>query len=168
MFEGLDLKRVAQVDDAEFIMNTGPWRDEEKVSDYEDLLQAALKRSLPMVCVNPDLEVIRGGVRIICAGALAKRYEEIGGEVRYQGKPYPEIYGNCFETLGIKDKRRVVAIGDSLRTDIAGAEAAGIDAILVTEGLHKDEIGAATSVAIAAYAARAGHFPKAAIKRLAW
>jgi HAD superfamily hydrolase (TIGR01459 family) len=168
MFDGLELERVAEVKDAEFIMNTGPWRDEEKVSDYEDLLQRSRRRSLPMVCVNPDLEVIRGGVRIICAGALAKRYEEIGGAVRWQGKPYPEIYGNCFERLGIEDKRRVVAIGDSLRTDIAGAEAAGIDAILVTEGLHREEIGAATPEAIAAYAARAGHFPKAAIKRLAW
>jgi HAD superfamily hydrolase (TIGR01459 family) len=167
MFDGLDLKRVG-VAEAEFIMNTGPWRDEEKVSDYEELLQTSRRRGIPMVCVNPDLEVIRGGVRIICAGALARRYEEIGGTVRWQGKPYPEIYGNCFETLGIEDKRRVVAVGDSLRTDIAGAEAAGIDSVLVTDGLHKEEIGAATPEAVTAYAARAGHFPKAAIRRLAW
>jgi HAD superfamily hydrolase (TIGR01459 family) len=166
MFEGLALERVARVEDAQFIMNTGPWRDEEQVSDYEDLMRAAVARGLPMVCVNPDLEVIRGGRRIICAGALAQRYEQLGGDVRYNGKPHPEIYGRCFEMLGV-DRRRVLAIGDSLRTDIAGAAAAGIDSVLVTAtGLHKEE--AATPEAIAAAVARAGLHPKGAIARLIW
>jgi len=167
MFEGLDLERVANIEDAGFIMNTGPWRDEEQVSDYEDLMQKGVARNLPMVCVNPDLEVIRGGTRIICAGALAQRYEQIGGDVRYNGKPYPEIYGPCFAMLGIADKRRVIAIGDSLRTDIAGANAAGIDSVLVTgTGLHKDE--AATPEALEDAAARTGHRPSGVLDRLNW
>ena len=168
MFEGLDLERVADIADAAFIMNTGPWRDEEQVADYEEKLQAGVRRNLPMVCVNPDLEVIRGGQRIICAGALAQRYEELGGDVRYQGKPYPEIYGACFETLGIADKRRVLAIGDSLRTDIAGAAAAGIDSALVLSGLHGDELGAATPEAIERTVGRAGHRPTIILPGLAW
>jgi HAD superfamily hydrolase (TIGR01459 family) len=166
MFEGLDLARVPKIDDASFIMNTGPWRDEEQVSDYEDLMRAGVARKLPMVCVNPDLEVIRGGTRIICAGALAQRYEELGGDVRYEGKPYKEIYGRCFDMLGMTDKRRVLAIGDSLRTDIAGAEAAGIDSVLVTAtGLHRDET---SSEAIAAACERAGVRPTGLLARLAW
>jgi HAD superfamily hydrolase (TIGR01459 family) len=165
MFDGLDLERVAQIADASFIMNTGPWRDEEQVSDYEALMRESAGRKLPMVCVNPDLEVYRGGVRIICAGALAQRYEQLGGEVRYEGKPHKEIYGRCFEALGV-DKRRVLAIGDSLRTDIAGAKAAGIDSVLVTAtGLHKEET---SPEAIAAACDRAGVRPTAIMARLSW
>jgi len=166
MFEGLELERVKRIAEASFIMNTGPWRDEEQVSDYEDLMREGVARELPMVCVNPDLAVIRGGVRIICAGALAQRYAELGGDVRYEGKPYKEIYGRCFETLGVIDRRRVLAIGDSLHTDIAGAEAAGIDSVLVIEtGLHKDE---ASPEAIAAACAKAGVRPMGTLARLAW
>jgi HAD superfamily hydrolase (TIGR01459 family) len=166
MFDGLDLERVKRIEDASFIMNTGPWRDEEQVSDYEALMREGVARKLPMVCVNPDLAVYRGGVRIICAGALAQRYEELGGDVRYEGKPYKEIYGRCFETLGVTDKRRVLAIGDSLHTDIAGAEAAGINSALVIEtGLHKDE---SSPEAIAAACAKAGRRPTGALARLVW
>jgi ribonucleotide monophosphatase NagD (HAD superfamily) len=96
-----------------------------------------------MVCANPDLAVVRGGKRIICAGALARRYQEMGGDVRDYGKPHPAIYDVCLRRLGIADRTRVLAIGDSLRTDIAGAEAAGIPAALVLGGLHAEEFGAA-------------------------
>ncbi len=173
LFVGLDLERVAEIADAGFIMNTGPWRDEEKVSDYETTLAAGARLGLPMICVNPDLEVIRGGTRIICAGALAQRYEALGGNVRWIGKPHLPIYRLCFDMLGVADKSRVLAIGDSLRTDIAGAEAVGIDSILVTGGLHADELGTAAgqapdAAAVAAACARAGHFPTAAMAHLAW
>ncbi len=173
LFDGLDLERVPDIEAAELIMNTGPWRDEEKVSDYEATLAEGARRGLPMICVNPDLEVIRGGVRIICAGALALRYEALGGTVRWIGKPHPPIYRLCFDMLGVADRRRVLAIGDSLRTDIAGAEAVGIDSILVTGGLHANELGQAAGVrpseaAIAAACARAGHFPTAALAHLTW
>ncbi len=173
LFEGLDLERVRDIAAADFIMNTGPWRDEEKVADYEATLAEGARRGLPMICVNPDLEVIRGGVRIICAGALALRYEALGGAVRWIGKPHMPIYALCFEMLGVADRARVLAVGDSLRTDIAGAETVGIDSVLVTGGLHAEELGAAaggrpSEAAIAAACARAGHFPTAAMPHLAW
>ena len=72
-----------------------------------------------MVCANPDLEVIRGGRKIICAGSLALRYEELGGAVRWLGKPRAEIYEYCFRELSHFDKSRIAAIGDSFRTDLA-------------------------------------------------
>jgi HAD superfamily hydrolase (TIGR01459 family) len=173
LFDGLDLERVTDIGAAGFIMNTGPWRDEETVADYEETLAEGARRGLPMICVNPDLEVIRGGRRIICAGALALRYEELGGNVRWIGKPHTPIYGLCFDMLGVADKSRVLAVGDSLRTDIAGAEAVGIDSVLVTGGLHANELGVASGEApsesaVAAACARAGHFPNAAIPHLSW
>jgi ribonucleotide monophosphatase NagD (HAD superfamily) len=126
-----------------------------------------------MICANPDHEVIRGERRLICAGALAARYEELGGTVRYYGKPYPEVYRRCFELLGIKDRARILAVGDSLRTDIAGADGAGIDSVLVTGGLHAEEMGLEPgslpdAATLAAACRRAGHTPIAAIPRLVW
>ena len=137
----MSLERVDGVAEADFILNTGPWEDDETVADYEERLVAGAARKLPMVCANPDIEVIRAGKRIICAGALAKRYEQLGAPVAYHGKPYPEAYRGAMELMGIPDRGRVVAIGDSLLTDIKGGVAAGLDAILVTSGIHGAELG---------------------------
>jgi hypothetical protein len=93
-----------------------------------------------MVCANPDLVVIHRGKAEICAGAIAQRYEQLAGPVQYFGKPHPPIYRDCFALLGISDRRRILAVGDSLRTDIAGANAAGIDGLLVLGGIHQEEL----------------------------
>jgi HAD superfamily hydrolase (TIGR01459 family) len=171
--EGLGLDVVESVEEAEFVLNTGPGDDDETVADYEDVLEAAARRSLPMICANPDTEVIRGGRRIVCAGALALRYEELGGEVRSHGKPHAPSYRRCFELLRVGDRRRVLAVGDSLRTDIAGADAAGIDSALVTGGLHAEELGLAPGSPpdpdrLARACAAAGHVPVAAMAAFAW
>ncbi|OIR06167.1 phosphoglycolate phosphatase [mine drainage metagenome] len=141
IFEGLDLDLVTEVAEADFLMNTGPDKFEETVADYAPLLDQALARRLPMVCANPDLIVIRKGQEIICAGMLARYYAERGGDVRYRGKPDPAIYGTCLEILGLSDRARVMAVGDSFHTDIAGARAAGIDVLFCTGGIHAAEIG---------------------------
>jgi ribonucleotide monophosphatase NagD (HAD superfamily) len=126
-----------------------------------------------MICANPDLVVIHEGRPAICAGALAQRYEALGGHVRWHGKPYPSVYQTCFAALGISERRRILAVGDSLRTDIAGAEAAGIDSVLVTGGIHSEQFGAAPGdlpdrarldIALAA----SGRRPTAAIARFRW
>ena len=95
-----------------------------------------------MVCANPDLVVIHDGKPALCAGALAEQYAAIGGRVRWHGKPYPSVYDSCLGLLGIADRRRILAIGDSLRTDIAGAEGAGIDSLLIAGGVHAAEFSA--------------------------
>jgi ribonucleotide monophosphatase NagD (HAD superfamily) len=92
-----------------------------------------------MVCANPDLVVIHNGKPALCAGALAEEYERLGGKVRWHGKPHPSVYTSCLTLLGIEDRRRLLAIGDSLRTDIAGAAAAGIDSLLIAGGIHAAE-----------------------------
>ena len=114
----------------------------EKPEDYEDELRVLSERSLPMICANPDIVIHRGDTPVYCAGALARRYEEIGGVVVYAGKPYLPIYGRAVaeaeRALGsLIDRRRVLAIGDGMKTDIAGAAAAGIDALFITGGIHR-------------------------------
>ena len=94
-----------------------------------------------MICANPDLVVVRGGRKIICAGSLAIRYEELGGAVRWLGKPKAEIYEYCFRQLAEFDKSRIAAIGDSFRTDLAGASNAGVAPIFVAAGIHAEELG---------------------------
>jgi HAD superfamily hydrolase (TIGR01459 family) len=173
MLGGLDLHRVERMEEAEFILATGVDWDDDKLDIYEPALAVGAKNRLPMICANPDLVVIRGGKRVLCAGTLARRYEELGGQVRYFGKPYPPIYELSFAHMGIGERARIVAIGDSLRTDIAGAEAAGIDAVLVTGGIHAEELGIAHGEhpdpqALAEACARAGHIPIAAIPAFVW
>ncbi len=139
--EGLDLELVETAEEAEFILNTGPAGWDDRVEDYGPLLRRALERGLPMVCANPDLVVMHGGRLALCAGALAQWYEDRGGRVRWHGKPFRSVYETCFALLGIDDLSRILAIGDSLRTDIEGAAAAGIDSVLIVGGVHADEFG---------------------------
>lgn len=142
MRDELDLAFVDQPEAADFILNTGPAGWEDSIEDYAPVLHAAQERHLPMVCANPDLVVIHNGKPALCAGALAEHYEEIGGRVRWHGKPYPSVYGSCVGLLGIGERGRLLAIGDSLRTDIAGAANAGIDSLLIAGGVHAAEFGA--------------------------
>lgn len=141
MLEGLDLERVGRIADADFILNTGPWGWEETPENYEKRLAEAKARDLPMVCANPDLVVMHQNRLMICAGTLADLYERMGGRVAWHGKPHRAVYERCFEALGVEDPRRVLAVGDSLRTDIAGANNVGIDALLVAGGIHSEEFG---------------------------
>jgi ribonucleotide monophosphatase NagD (HAD superfamily) len=117
--------------------------------------------------------VIRGDKREICAGAIARAYEDLGGEVRYHGKPYPGVYEDCFALVDPLARDRIAAIGDSLRTDIAGARAAGIDGIFVTGGLQGEELGADAEgnvepARLTAFCDAAGETPAAALPVLRW
>jgi HAD superfamily hydrolase (TIGR01459 family) len=171
MRQGLDLDFVDAVEAADFILNTGPAGWEDTLDDYAPLLAAAQARDLPMVCANPDLVVMHGGKMALCAGALAERYESIGGRVRWHGKPYPSVYASCLGLLGIAEKRRILAIGDSLRTDIAGAAAAGIPSLLVAGGIHAAEFrtdGELDRERIAAALAKAGVQPIGVCSAFVW
>jgi HAD superfamily hydrolase (TIGR01459 family) len=173
MTEGLDVVRVEAPGEADFLLNTGPWGWDETTEKYEPILAAARARDLPMVCANADLSVIHRGRRIICAGTLAQRYEELGGRVSWHGKPYPSVYEASLAMLGIANRRRVLAVGDSLRTDIAGARAAGIDAVWIVGGLHAEELGVRPGELpdekrVAAALAAAGEAPLAVASGFAW
>ena len=138
VLDGRDLTRVERPEDASLLLNTGPDDRFEPTSiePYLPEVAACLAAGLPMICANPDLEVIRaGGVRVVCAGALALWYEERGGKVRWIGKPHPEIYATTLAMLGVPASR-TLAIGDALRTDVAGAQVAGVDCCWVLGGIH--------------------------------
>ena len=172
LFDGLDLEFVLEPGDADLIVNTGPWGASETVANYEEILQEGAQSRVKMICANPDLEVIRGGRRMICAGALAERYEALGGSVIYYGKPKRPIYDTCLSQLGNPDPGKVLAIGDSLRTDIAGATAIGIDSVLVLGGIHEEEFSefakATIETKIFQRCEKSGIMPTKAISSFCW
>jgi HAD superfamily hydrolase (TIGR01459 family) len=168
VMEGLPLQRVAEPAMAQFVLNTGP-DDTLGPTDpapYDPILRACRAAGLSMICANPDLEVIRGGTRVICAGLLAQRYEVLGGSVRWIGKPDPAVYAPVLDMLDLP-KSRVLAVGDALRTDVAGATSVGIDACWVLGGIHAEELGD-DPARIQAAASAASLAPVATIPAFIW
>jgi len=173
VLEGLPLELADSPASADFVLNTGPddHRNPSDMAEFEPVLQDCARYRLKMVCGNPDLEVIRGGVRVLCAGALAVRYRELGGDVRSLGKPDPAIYQPVLERLGLPPDR-VLAVGDSLRTDIAGAAAVDLASCWVLDGIHRaevmDDAGGFDTAKAQAEADAAGLAPVATLPRFAW
>ncbi|WP_426959253.1 TIGR01459 family HAD-type hydrolase [Muricoccus radiodurans] len=161
---------VTSPEEADWVLNTGP--DPERgrldLTRYQPELDACRARDLPMICVNPDRRVVSGGRLLLCAGALSERYAEMGGRTLEVGKPDPATYPHALEPLALP-KDAVVAIGDSPHTDLAGAQAAGLDAIWALGGLAAEEgLGTADSETLAARALAEGVAPLAALRALRW
>ena len=122
-----------KIDKCDFILCTGLFDEyEDDLEYYKKLLKDHVSKKL--ICTNPDLTVHRGDVEELCAGSVAKVFEQLGGEAVYFGKPYEEVYKMCF-----KKNERVLAIGDNLRTDIKGANILNFDCVYISEGVHRDE-----------------------------
>lgn len=132
-----DGARITQsISDAGWILNAGPNHPPESLDDYEERLREGVARGLPMLCANPDKTVLQGGERLICAGALAERYADLGGAVVHIGKPHGLVFQRCAELLGIVDHQRILMVGDNLETDILGANRVGYHSLLVASGVH--------------------------------
>ena len=122
------------IEKCDFILCTGLFDDHDNdLNYYKSFLREYISKQF--VCTNPDLTVHRGSLEELCAGSIAKVFEELGGKVSYFGKPYPEVYNLCFEK-----SEKVLAIGDNLRTDVKGANNLKLDCIFITDGVHRDEI----------------------------
>jgi HAD superfamily hydrolase (TIGR01459 family) len=167
----------ASAESADYVVCTGLFDDEKETpEDYRPLLMRLRERNLFMVCANPDLVVERGERLVYCAGSIADLYASLGGEVLYAGKPHRPIYETALAKAaaarGEKPRLdRVLAIGDSVRTDLAGATAFGIDCLFVTAGIHAEELGSREDPDLAALGtifAAAGEMPKAVTRRLVW
>jgi HAD superfamily hydrolase (TIGR01459 family) len=176
MFEGLDAP-VAPVDTADYVVCSGLYDDTvETPQDYDDLIHEMRKRGLTMICANPDVVVERGEHLVYCAGAIADAYAAARGTVVYAGKPYRPIYEQALAAAGHArsgraDPSSVLAIGDSVRTDLKGATAFGVDCLFVAGGIHAEELGGRDALDPAALNdmfAAAGLFPRAVTRRLAW
>jgi HAD superfamily hydrolase (TIGR01459 family) len=168
--EELDIPLVSTPAEAEWLLNTGPdpLTGARSADPYQPLLEDCARHKLPMLCVNPDRAVMVGGERLICAGAFADRYLELGGDVMEIGKPDPMVYETVLATLGVP-AARVVAIGDTPHTDLLGARNAGIDAVWAMTGLAADHMGPDPSAALLeAEAARQHVSPIAALRSLRW
>jgi HAD superfamily hydrolase (TIGR01459 family) len=176
IFEGLDAP-IAPLEGADYAVCSGLTDDTvETPQDYHGLIERMRARGLAMICANPDVVVERGDKLVYCAGAIADLYAAAGGEVIFAGKPYRPIYEQALAIAraahrGPVDHRRVVAIGDSVRTDLKGAAAFGVDCVFVTAGIHAEELGGRERPSAAALSdifAAAGLFPKAVMRQLAW
>jgi HAD superfamily hydrolase (TIGR01459 family) len=166
--------KLASLEEADYAVCTGLFDDtKETPADYESTLQEIRARKMPFICANPDLIVHCGDKVAFCAGALAKRLGEIGGDPIYCGKPHAPIYrvalrGAEFARGKPIAKRRVLAVGDSMRTDIAGAAAQGFDTLFVTAGIHVADVhgGGDETAALAALFRRENLRPSATVKTL--
>jgi HAD superfamily hydrolase (TIGR01459 family) len=176
MFAGLDSPLVG-VESADYVVCSGLFDDTtESPQDYAALIAAMRERDLPMVCANPDIVVERGEQLVYCAGAIADAYAAAGGSVLYAGKPYRPIYEQAVEVARRARGReiepaRLLAIGDSVRTDLQGAAAFGIDCLFVTGGIHAEELGGRdrpNAAALGDIFAAAGLAPRAVMQRLVW
>jgi HAD superfamily hydrolase (TIGR01459 family) len=176
IFAGLDVT-FAPAETADYVVCSGLFDDtSETPENYRELLAAMRARALFMVCANPDIVVERGEELVYCAGALADAYAALGGEVLYCGKPYAPIYEAALGKAAVlrgeaTPRRRVLAIGDSVRTDLKGAAAFGVDCLFVISGLHAEEAGGRDAPDLSglnAMFAAAGVAPKAVTRRLAW
>jgi HAD superfamily hydrolase (TIGR01459 family) len=177
LYAGLGLDFVP-LDEARFIACTGPFDDDvETPEDYRDLLTAAAARNLPMICANPDKVVQRGDRLVYCGGALAELYETLGGTAIMAGKPYEPIYqaslARASELAGTPiDTGRVLAIGDGVGTDVAGANAQGLDVLFIAAGIHGAEAqgpdGRLDPAAVARLLDAGGAHAAYAMSDLAW
>jgi HAD superfamily hydrolase (TIGR01459 family) len=169
--------RFVPVESADYVVCSGLFNDEtETPEDYRPLLEQMLARKLFMVCANPDIVVERGERMLYCAGAIAELYRSLGGEVLFAGKPHRPIYESALAKAaalrgGMPSLKRVIAIGDSVRTDLAGALAVPVDCLFITAGIHSEEFGGRDDPNVAAVERTleaAGLRPTALMRRLRW
>jgi len=128
-------KKTQDINESSYLLCTGLYDHNDKdLNYYKELLINHISKK--MICTNPDLIVDRGKKREYCAGSVAMVFEKLGGEVVYFGKPYPEVYN---QSIG-SNKKKIIVIGDNLNTDIKGAINMNYDSLIITEGIHKEEI----------------------------
>jgi len=142
LLDDLGYVRVPRMADAAWILCTGPTDDEvQTAADFATEIAEGVARDLPFLCANPDLTVMRETREIVCAGSIALAYEQAGGVVEWFGKPHPAAYRACLALLPRMEVARIVAVGDSLRTDIAGADRMNMDSVFIPGGIHAAELG---------------------------
>jgi len=141
LMEGLPAERVVRTEDADFLVVIGIDSPRLGVRDYEGQLAAGAARGLPMICANPDIVRVSPEGLVDAPGALAQRYEALGGEVFYHGKPHAAIYGSCLAALPGTPLEKVVTVGDSIEHDVLGASRAGLASAFSAGGIHLGDLG---------------------------
>jgi HAD superfamily hydrolase (TIGR01459 family) len=170
LIEGLDLVIVSNIGDADFILLSGLDDDLAEPDIWREPFTRAASRRIPMICANPDLMMFGATGLVPAPGTLARAYERLGGVVSFVGKPHAPIFSAALEQLGNPDPHRVLMIGDSLDHDVAGARAAGLQALLLSEGVHRATLAGASDLAAATrkLAASPGRMPNWTMQHLVW
>ncbi len=173
LLDGLEVATVGRVEEADFLLLASLGDPPPPAAAFDPLLRAAAGRGLTLVCANPDLEGITPQGRQIAPGTIALRYRDLGGPVVMLGKPHPFVYRRALARLRPLPPARVLAVGDSLAHDVAGAHAVGLDSLLILEGLHGEELAgdggrAGPEAALRRLAAAHGAAPTYALARFAW
>lgn len=141
LLDGLDYQMVNEASQANFAIATGFDGDDSILEEKMPQLRAAKQHNLPLICVNPDLIVIRhSGKELICAGALALEYNKMAGKVLYYGKPFPAVYEIVCKIFGCDKNAKILAIGDGMETDIKGAIDFGVDCVLIPGGILSNKL----------------------------
>lgn len=167
LLEQTGFAATEDIDRAGFVLVAGLNDGARDLDCYDDLLDAMLGRRLPMYCASPDKTITtQQGEVIICAGSLAERYQRRGGDVIWIGKPHAIVYEAALSELRAAGK--VVAIGDGLETDIAGARGMGIPALLLAGGIAVVEAGGATPECLWAHCQTRGVMPDGILQRFVW
>ena len=135
LFYDFKNNKSKDLDNSKYLLCTGLFDDHDTdLNFYKELLEKQISKK--MICTNPDLIVDKGDRRELCAGSVAMVFEKMGGEVIYFGKPYPEVYNQSFDNTN----KKTLSIGDNLNTDIKGANLLNYDSLLISNGVHKNEI----------------------------
>ncbi|MDO5898676.1 TIGR01459 family HAD-type hydrolase [Agrobacterium sp. Azo12] len=134
--DSLGFKSVDDAALADVVIISGSEAERIPLSLYRERLEPAARRGVPCYCTNPDRhKLAKGGGTAPGAGSIAATYQELGGVVRWFGKPYPAIYQKAQSLLGGVASDRIICIGDSIEHDIAGAAGAGLSSCLVRTGI---------------------------------
>ncbi|CAN7611186.1 TIGR01459 family HAD-type hydrolase [Aminobacter sp. LjRoot7] len=133
--EGLPLTLVETGEEADIVLLSASEGDRFDLDHYRRLLQPATARGARCLCTNPDKIMLTSVGPRFGAGRIAELYAELGGEVTWIGKPFPEIYAAALDMLGTPEQARVVCVGDSIEHDIAGGQGAGLRTALVMTGV---------------------------------
>ena len=135
LFLDFEKNKTMDIKESSYLLCTGLFEEQgEDLNYYKELFKEHINKK--MICTNPDLIVDRGDKRELCAGSIALVFEKMGGEVIYFGKPFPEVYNQSINNR----EKKALSIGDNLNTDIKGANLLNYDSLLISNGVHKDEI----------------------------
>ncbi|MCH2548178.1 MAG: TIGR01459 family HAD-type hydrolase [Alphaproteobacteria bacterium] len=169
LLHGLAYVRCEDMADADFILAVDVEYHGQEVAELEPYLTEARRHNLPMVCVNPDIEVVKqDGTHIWCAGAVAQHYEGMGGEVSYFGKPYPAVYETALTLLDSIKRDAILAVGDNIDTDIKGGNLNAIDTALVTGGILARDMPNPNPYELRELCERKGALPSFVIPGFTW
>ncbi|XP_021774808.1 uncharacterized protein LOC110738707 isoform X1 [Chenopodium quinoa] len=179
--DGLDLKVVDNVEEAEFILVHGTEAlglssgsaVPKQLEELEKILEQCALRKIPMVVANPDYVTVEARALRVMPGTLAAKYEQLGGEVKWMGKPGKIIYESAMAMAGV-DAPESIAVGDSLHHDITGANVAGMQSVFITGGIHADELRlhqfgeVAEASKVQELASKCGAYPTYVVPAFSW